>query len=61
MRILLICLLLGACASAPPAAVPERRDCAPLPTLQPGAGRAEMLAHIQTTASLYAICAARKP
>lgn len=61
MRILLICLLLGACASTPPAATPERRNCPTLPTLQPGAGRAEMLAHIQTTASLYAICAARKP
>ena len=54
MRAILICLVLGGCAATPPAP----RDCPALPTLMPGAGRADMLNHIRVTADLYARCAA---
>lgn len=58
MRILLICILLAGCAVAEPPAAPAPRDCATLPTLKPGATRADMLDHIRVTADLYARCAA---
>ncbi|MGO4278192.1 hypothetical protein [Cupriavidus sp. RAF20_2] len=55
----MLCLLLAGCATPlPPAAVPAPRDCPTLPTLKPGAGRADMLDHIRITADLYARCAA---
>ncbi|MFC4480733.1 hypothetical protein [Cupriavidus campinensis] len=57
MRVLMLCLLLTGCAAPPPAA-PAPRDCPTLPTLKPGAGRADMLDHIRVTADLYARCAA---
>lgn len=55
MRAILICLLLGGCAAPPPAA----RDCPALPTLKPGAVRADMITHIRITADLYAQFAAK--
>ncbi|MEN7529356.1 hypothetical protein [Cupriavidus sp. DL-D2] len=59
MKILLLCLLLASCAVAePPAAPAPSRHCETLPTLKPGATRADMLDHIRVTADLYARCAA---
>lgn len=59
MRSILFCLLLAGCAvPEPPPAPPPARDCATLPTLKPGATRADMLDHIRVTADLYARCAA---
>lgn len=59
MRSILLCLVLAGCAvPEPPAAPPAPRDCATLPTLKPGATRADMLDHIRVTADLYARCAA---
>lgn len=60
MRIVLLCLVLAGCAAPEPPAAPPR-DCPTLPTLKPGAGRPEMLAHIRTTAELYAQCAGGTP
>lgn len=54
MRANLICLLLCACATPP-----AERDCPALPTLKPGAGRADMINHIRVTADLYAKCGAK--
>lgn len=58
MRSILFCLLLAGCAVPEPAPAPSPRDCATLPTLKPGATRADMLDHIRVTADLYARCAA---
>ena len=60
MKALLICILLVGCAVPPEPQAPEAppRDCAPLPTLKPGAKPADMLDHIRVTADLYARCAA---
>ncbi|WP_343656160.1 hypothetical protein [Cupriavidus sp.] len=59
MRSILFCLALAGCAAPEtPAAPPAPRDCATLPTLKPGATRADMLVHIRVTADLYARCAA---
>ncbi|WP_423192995.1 hypothetical protein [Cupriavidus sp. H18C2] len=60
MRILLLCLLLAGCAAAelPAAPAHQSRHCDTLPTLKPGATRADMLEHIRVTADLYARCAA---
>lgn len=57
MKVMMLCLLVAGCA-APPPATPAPRDCPTLPTLKPGAGRADMLDHIRVTADLYARCAA---
>jgi hypothetical protein len=54
----MLCLLLTGCAALPPPVAPAPRDCPTLPTLKPGAGRADMLDHIRVTADLYARCAA---
>lgn len=54
MKAILICLLLGGCASPPVA-----RDCPALPMLKPGAARSDMISHIRVTADLYAQCAAK--
>lgn len=58
MRSILFCLLLAGCAVPEPPPAPPARDCATLPTLKPGATRADMLDHIRVTADLYARCAA---
>lgn len=58
MKAIMLCLLLAGCAAPPPPAAPATHDCPALPTLKPGAGRADMLDHIRITADLYARCAA---
>ena len=59
MRSVLLCLALAGCAVPEPLPVqPPAQNCAILPTLKPGATRADMLDHIRITADLYARCAA---
>lgn len=61
MKRILLVLALTACTvpEPPPDLAPSpARDCATLPTLKPGATRADMLDHIRITADLYARCAA---
>ena len=63
MKAFVFCLLLAGCAApaGPEAPMPVTRDgCPPLPTLQRGAGRQALLAHIDTTARMYAECATRE-
>lgn len=66
MKAILLCMLLVGCAApsepvdvqAHPIAAAEQ--CPPLPMLKRGAGRKDMLAHIDTTARMYADCATRE-
>lgn len=65
MRAILLCMVLTGCAAPPvpedrPAPAASRQECPPLPTLKRGAGRKAMLAHIDTTARMYADCATRE-
>jgi hypothetical protein len=66
MRAAILTLLLVGCAAPAPSVPPlvivsaEPEACPPLPTLPRRAGRKAMLAHIDTTAQMYADCATRE-
>ncbi len=63
MKAFVFCLLLAGCAApaGPEAPMPAARaGCPPLPKLERGAGRQALLAHIDTTARMYAECATRE-
>lgn len=63
MKAFVFCLLLAGCAApaGPGVPTPAASDgCPPLPMLQRGAGRQALLAHVDTTARMYAECATRE-